>query len=79
MKSIEHRPYPAAERGTATDNYFGTEVPDPYRWLEDDASEATAAWVAAENAITEDYLSRIPFREAIRQIGRGTRLNSSHI
>lgn len=67
MKSIEHRPYPAAERGTATDNYFGTEVPDPYRWLEDDASEATAAWVAAENAVTEDYLSRIPFREAIRR------------
>ena len=53
MKSIEHRPYPAAERGTATDNYFGPEVPDPYRWPEGDAPEATAAWVAGETGITE--------------------------
>lgn len=49
------------------DNYFGVEVPDPYRWLEDDNSEATAAWVAAENAVTEDYLAQIPFRGAIRE------------
>ena len=67
MKQIKHRPYPAAERQEVTDNYFGTEVPDPYRWLEDDNSEATAAWVAAENAVTEDYLSQIPFRGAIRE------------
>jgi len=66
MKTIKHQPYPAAERGTVADNYFGTEVPDPYRWLEDDNSEATAAWVAAQNAVTEDYLSQIPFRDAIR-------------
>ncbi|WP_418992585.1 prolyl oligopeptidase family serine peptidase [Alistipes sp.] len=67
MKQIKHRSYPAAERQEVTDNYFGTEVPDPYRWLEDDNSEATAAWVAAENAVTEDYLSQIPFRGAIRE------------
>ncbi len=67
MKTIRHLPYPAAERGAATDDYFGTRVADPYRWLEDDASEATAAWVAAENAVTEDYLAQIPFREAIRK------------
>ncbi|MDE6374678.1 MAG: hypothetical protein K2L09_02885 [Alistipes sp.] len=67
MKTIEHRPYPATERGTTVDNYFGTEVSDPYRWLEDDNSEATAAWVAAENAVTDDYLSQIPFRSAIRK------------
>lgn len=72
MKSIHHLPYPAAERGAATDNYFGTEVSDPYRWLEDDGSESTAAWIAAENTVTEDYLSQIPFREAIR--GRLTKL-----
>lgn len=67
MKTIKHGPYPAAERGNAADNYFGTVVADPYRWLEDDNSEATAAWIAAENALTQDYLSQIPFREAIRK------------
>ena len=67
MKQIKHLPYPETARGEVVDNYFGTEVPDPYRWLEDDNSEATAAWVAAENAVTEDYLSQIPFRNAIRE------------
>ena len=67
MKQIKHLPYPETERGDVVDNYFGTEVPDPYRWLEDDNSEATAAWVAAENAVTQDYLSQIPFRGAIRE------------
>ena len=67
MKQIKHLPYPQTERGDVADNYFGTEVPDPYRWLEDDNSEATAAWVAAENAVTQDYLSQIPFRGAIRE------------
>ncbi len=67
MKNIKHRPYPVAERGEVVDDYFGTKVPDPYRWLEDDNSEATAAWVEAENAVTFDYLSQIPFRDAIRQ------------
>ncbi len=67
MKQIKHAPYPETPRGEVVDNYFGTEVPDPYRWLEDDNSEATAAWVAAENAVTNDYLSQIPFRDAIRE------------
>lgn len=67
MKQIKHQPYPETVRGDVVDNYFGTEVPDPYRWLEDDNSEATAAWVAAENAVTQDYLSQIPFRGAIRE------------
>ncbi|HIX26635.1 MAG TPA: prolyl oligopeptidase family serine peptidase [Candidatus Barnesiella excrementigallinarum] len=64
---IKHLPYPETERGNVTDNYFGTEVADPYRWLEDDNSEATAAWVKAENEVTFDYLSKIPFREAIKE------------
>lgn len=67
MKTIKHLPYPVTERGEVTDNYFGVEVADPYRWLEDDNSQATAAWVAAENVVTQDYLSQIPFRDAIRE------------
>lgn len=67
MKQIKHLPYPQTERGDVVDNYFGVEVADPYRWLEDDNSQATAAWVAAENAVTQDYLQQIPFRDAIRE------------
>ena len=67
MKQIKHMPYPRTERTDVTDNYFGTEVPDPYRWLENDNSEATAAWVKAQNVVTQDYLSQIPFRGAIRE------------
>ncbi len=67
MKQIKHQPYPDTARGEVVDDYFGTKVADPYRWLEDDNSEATAAWVAAENAVTDDYLAQIPFRGAIRE------------
>ena len=59
--------YPAAPRQDTVDNYFGTDVPDPYRWLEDDNSEATAQWVSQENKITQDYLVRIPFRNAVKK------------
>ena len=65
--NIKHLPYPETERTDVTDNYFGTVVADPYRWLEDDNSEATAAWVAAQNEVTFDYLSQIPYRDAIRE------------
>ena len=64
---IKHLPYPQAERTDVADDYFGTVVADPYRWLEDDNSEATAAWVAAENEVTFDYISQIPYRDAIRE------------
>ena len=67
VMKIKHLPYPETERGDVVDNYFGTEVADPYRWLEDDNSEATAAWVKAENEVTFDYLSKIPFRNAIKE------------
>ena len=67
VMKIKHLPYPETERGDVVDNYFGTEVADPYRWLEDDNSEATAAWVKAENEVTFDYLSKIPFRDAIKE------------
>ncbi|MCZ7140598.1 hypothetical protein O6379_24160, partial [Salmonella enterica subsp. enterica] len=46
---------------------FGTPVPDPYRWLEDDRSPETAAWVKAENEVTNAYLAQIPFRDVIKK------------
>ena len=59
--------YPDAFRDeTVVDNYFGTEVADPYRWLENDTSAETNAWVEAERKVTDDYLSHIPFRSAIK-------------
>ena len=59
--------YPAARMADSVDNYFGVKVPDPYRWLENDTSAETAAWVKAENQLTGDYLANIPFREKIRE------------
>jgi prolyl oligopeptidase len=59
--------YPEARKDTVVDNYFGTDVPDPYRWLEDDNSDETAQWVDAENQVTSAYLDSIPFREAMRK------------
>ena len=47
------------------DNYHGTEVADPYRWLEDDNSDETKAWVVAQNEVTFGYLEQIPFREEL--------------
>ena len=57
--------YPKAAKDGTVDEYFGTKVSDPYRWLENDTSSETAAWVAAENKVTTDYLSRIPFRDKV--------------
>ncbi len=58
--------YPDTKKVNQEDNYFGTIVKDPYRWLEDDNSEETKAWVKEENAVTENYLSQIPFREKVK-------------
>lgn len=57
--------YPKADKVSTVDVYFGTKVADPYRWLENDTSAQTAAWVAAENKVTQEYLSKIPFRGAL--------------
>jgi len=62
--------YPAAPRDAAADTYFGTRVPDPYRWLENVDSPQTTAWVAAEGALTRSYLDAIPQRGAIREAYR---------
>ncbi len=58
--------YPTSKKGTVSDNYFGTIIQDPYRWLEDDTSTATANWVKDENNVTNKYLSTIPFRNDIK-------------
>ena len=58
--------YPQTKKGETVDVYFDTKVPDPYRWLEDDKSAETASWVKAQNEVTYDYLSKIPFREALK-------------
>ena len=57
--------YPETAKTGVVDTYFGTSVPDPYRWLENDTSAQTAAWVAAQNKVTGEYLSKIPFRGAL--------------
>jgi Serine proteases of the peptidase family S9A len=59
--------YPDTRQVDQVDNYFGTTVKDPYRWLEDDNSEATKAWVVAENQVTNDYLAKIPFRDKVKK------------
>lgn len=59
--------YPPAAKGDVVDEYHGTRVPDPYRWLEELDSPATRAWIEAQNQLTFAYLSEIPAREKIRE------------
>jgi prolyl oligopeptidase len=58
--------YPESMKGNVSDVYFETTVQDPYRWLEDDNSAETAAWVAAQNSVTNEYLNEIDFRSALK-------------
>jgi prolyl oligopeptidase len=66
-KKAETMNYPVTQKVEQVDDYFGTQVPDPYRWLEDDKSEQTAAWVKAQNEVTFGYLGKISFREALKK------------
>lgn len=59
--------YPETKKVDTVTNYFGTEVSDPYRWLEDDRSEETGEWVKAQNEVTFGYLENIPFREELEK------------
>jgi prolyl oligopeptidase len=59
--------YPVAKKGDVVDDYFGTKVADPYRWMEDLDSKDVADWVAAENRVTFDYLGTLPMRERFKQ------------
>ena len=58
--------YPATRKQDVTDNYHGTMIADPYRWLEDDNSEETKAWVTEQNKVSSAYLSAIPFRQKVK-------------
>ncbi|WP_026754514.1 prolyl oligopeptidase family protein [Sediminibacter sp. Hel_I_10] len=59
--------YPETKTVDTVTTYFGTEVKDPYRWLEDDRSADTEAWVKAENEVTFNYLDQIPFRKELKE------------
>ncbi|MEM6515178.1 MAG: prolyl oligopeptidase family serine peptidase [Bacteroidota bacterium] len=59
--------YPETQKVDTVTNYFGTEVKDPYRWLEDDMSEETGDWVKSQNEVTFNYLDNIPFREKLKE------------
>lgn len=59
--------YPETKKGETVDVYFDTKVNDPYRWLEDDKSAETGAWVQAENKVTYGYLDKIPFRDELKK------------
>jgi prolyl oligopeptidase len=58
--------YPPTKKSDTVDVYFGTSVPDPYRWLEDNESSEVAAWVEAENKVTFAYLDKISYRAAVK-------------
>lgn len=59
--------YPVTTKTDVVDEYFGTKIPDPYRWLEDDMSKETAQWVEAQNSVTFEYLHSISFRDVIKE------------
>ena len=65
-KKISKLNYPTTKQVDTITNYFGTEVKDPYRWLEDDMSKETSDWVSAENELTFNYLAQIPYREELK-------------
>ncbi|MEI7597118.1 MAG: prolyl oligopeptidase family serine peptidase [Bacteroidota bacterium] len=59
--------YPVSKKENVVDNYFGTEIADPYRWLENDTSAETGDWVKRQNAFTNNYLDAIPYRNNIKE------------
>ena len=67
MTSDYHVNYPSTRKVDQVDTYHGTQVADPYRWLEDDNAADTKAWVEAQNRVTSDYLGKIPQRSELRE------------
>ena len=66
LGAFEPLRYPIPPKGETTDDYFGTKVADPYRWMEEGDSPELAKWIEAENNVTSEYLSKIPFRNRLR-------------
>ena len=66
-KAPEELRYPITEKGDTIDTYFDTTIADPYRWLEDDYSNSTKAWVSKQNAFTNSYMRKIPYRRKIEK------------
>lgn len=64
-ESVTQLAYPSTNKDATVDTYFGTDVADPYRWLEDDRSDETEDWVKRQNKVTFDYLNKIPYRNAL--------------
>ncbi len=64
---LTEKGYPLTQKVDTVDVYFGDSVPDPYRWLENDTTQETAEWVDAQNEVTEEYLSKIPFRAELKK------------
>lgn len=67
QKMITTMAYPETKKGNVVDTYFGTSITDPYQWLENDTAADVQAWVKAENEVTQNYLSQIPYREDIKK------------
>lgn len=68
MPSLDPIVYPETRKDTTVvDDYFGVQVSDPYRWLENDTSAETADWVKRQNQVTQAYLAQIPFRDRIAE------------
>ena len=59
--------YPASKKGDVVEDYHGTSIPDPYRWMENLGSTETVAWIRAQNAVTNGYLEKLPYRETLRK------------
>jgi prolyl oligopeptidase len=59
--------YPASKKGDVVDDYYGTSIADPYRWMESLGSTETVAWIQAQNAVTKGYLDKLEYRETLRK------------
>ena len=66
-KKVSYNYPDTREDSTVIDDYFGTKITDPYRWLEDDNSEETTKWVNEQNSVTNNYLSKIPYRDELKK------------
>ncbi len=67
QKGLSKGIYPVTNKSSQSDNFYGTTVNDPYRWLENDEDMNTHQWIENQNKVTDDYLSQIPFRSKIKQ------------